>query len=161
MFLASLSNVQGGRVHHEFVRSEEELQRFLKDYDHPGRALYRTVAQLRQDEEAFQKARNSWRRKDNVADTVWIWGEVDFKDHPEIPPEDIAQRLLAMEPAATEIVHSGHGLHAYWRLAEREDASPGEGQRRIEEVLRLACAHIGGDPHVAETVPPHASTRQP
>jgi hypothetical protein len=151
MFLASLSNVQGGRVHHEFIRSEEELQRFLKEYDHPGRALYRTVAQLREEEEAFHQARNSWRRKDNVADTVWIWGEVDFKDHPDIEPDEIAQRLLAMEPAATKIVHSGHGLHAYWRLAEREDASPGEGQRRIEEVLRPACAHIGGDPHVAET----------
>ena len=57
-----------------------------------------------------------------------------------------------MQPAATKIVHSGHGLHgvvAIWR--EREDASPGEGQRRIEEVLRLACAHIGGDPKLPET----------
>jgi hypothetical protein len=149
IFLASLSNVPGGRVHHEFVRSEEELQKFIGDYNHPGRALYRTVAQLREPDEEWE--RNKWRCKNNVTDTVWIWGEVDFKHHPDIPSEEIQRRLLAMQPAATKIVHSGHGLHVYWRLAEREDASPGEGQRRIEEVLRLACAHIGGDPQVAET----------
>jgi hypothetical protein len=149
IFLASLSNVPGGRVHHEFVRSEEELQKFIGDYNHPGRALYRTVAQLREPDEEWE--RNKWRCKNNVTDTVWIWGEVDFKHHPDIPPEEIRRRLLAMQPAATKVVHSGHGLHVYWRLAEREDASPGEGQRRIEEVLRLACAHIGGDPQVAET----------
>ena len=45
---------------------------------------------------------------------------------------------------------SGHGVHLYWTLKEEEDASPGEGQRRIEETLKLIANYIGGDPHVAE-----------
>src|SRR5262249_17332146 len=72
-----------------------------------------------------------------------------FKDHPDIPPEDIRRRLLAMQPAPTFLVASGHGIHPFWRLRQREDASDeGGGQARLEEVLKLACAHIGGDPHV-------------
>jgi hypothetical protein len=66
IFLASLSNVPGGRVHHEFVRSEDELQKFIGNYNHPGRALYRTVAQLREPDEEWE--RNKWRCKNNVTD---------------------------------------------------------------------------------------------
>jgi hypothetical protein len=107
----------------EFVHSEDELQQFIQNYDHPGRALYRTVAQLKQDKEAFEADPNHYRCKRNVSDLLWIFGETDFKDHPDIPPEEIQRRLLAMQPAPTMLVASGHGLHSYWRLKQREDAS--------------------------------------
>ena len=46
------------------------------------------------------------------------------------------------------------------------DASPGDGQTRVEDALKLACSYIGGDPHVAETsrvlrLPTSHNTRTP
>jgi hypothetical protein len=151
IFLANLPNERGGRIHHEFVRSEDELNKFLTRYNHPGRALYWTVSRLAIPEGSLIGVDGSWRCKGNVLDTYLIWAEVDFKDHPDIPPEEIKRRIMEeVRPKPSAIVFSGHGLHVYWRLREREDASPGEGQRRVEEALTLACQHVGGDPHVAE-----------
>jgi len=139
-------------VHHEFVRNEDELQQFLASYDHPGRALYWTVARiaLPPEGESLVGVPGSQRCKDNVLDTHVLWAETDFKDHPDIPPDEIVQRVRSAQPSPSAIVLSGHGIHAYWLLQQREDASPGDGQRRIEEALKLACQHIGGDPHVTE-----------
>jgi hypothetical protein len=93
----------------------------------------------------------SWRCKANVVDTHSIWAEVDFKDHPDIPPEEIRRRVMEeARPKPSAVVSSGHGVHVYWTLRGREDASRGRGQQRIEEMLTLACQHVGGDPHVAE-----------
>src|SRR5262249_26191828 len=61
------------------------------------------------------------------------------------------RRLNTIPLRPTFFVNSGHGIHCYWLLKEEEDASPGNGQRRIEEVLQLICNYIGGDPQAAET----------
>src|SRR5262245_44308061 len=143
IFVARLPNERGkGAPHHQYVRSDAELERFLADYDRPGYALYHTAALLKE---------GAWRNKDNVRATLFVWGETDFKDHPDIAPDEIVRRLGGIPPRPTFSVLSGHGIHLYWMLKEEEDASPGDGQRRIEEVLRLIANYIGGDPHVAET----------
>ena len=143
IFLAALPNERGkGAPHHQYVRSDADLERFLADYDRPGYALYHTAAILKNGE---------WRNKANVRATLFVWGEVDFKDHPDIAPDEIVRRLNNIPLRPTFCVFSGHGIHLYWMLKEEEDASPGDGQRRVEEVLRLIANYIGGDPHVAET----------
>src|SRR5262245_407769 len=79
-----------------------------------------------------------WRNKANVRATLFVWGEVDFKDHePDIKPDEIVRCLNNIPLRPTFFVFSGHGIHLYWMLKEEEDASPGDGQRRIEGVLRL------------------------
>jgi hypothetical protein len=156
ILLATLSNAIGGPVHHEFAHNEEDLQRFISDYDHPGRALYRVVSRLATDDELgdgaapFTENRNKYRCKENVRDTIWVWSEVDFKDHPDTEPEEIRRRLLSAGVRPTSVIFSGHGYHILHRLTERVDASPGPGAQELEETLRLACAYVGGDPHVAE-----------
>jgi hypothetical protein len=103
-----------------------------------------------------------------VRATLFVWGEVDFKDHPDIPPEEITRRLsnIPAHVKPTFCVFSGHGIHPYWLLKEEADASPGGGQRQIEDILKLICNYIGGDPHVAETarlmrLPGSHNTRKP
>jgi hypothetical protein len=145
-FLASLPN-EGGtgkKPYHQYVRNEEELQKFIAERDKPGWAIYHTVAILQN---------GTWRNQENVRATLFVWGEVDFKDHPDIPPEEITRRLgnIPAHVKPTFYVFSGHGIHPYWLLKEETDASPGEGQRQIEDILKLICNYIGGDPHVAET----------
>jgi hypothetical protein len=146
IFLASLPNERGNgkRPYHQYVRSEEELQKFITERDKPGWATYHAVAILKD---------GTWRNQENVRATLFVWGEVDFKDHPDIPPEEITRRLsnIPAHVKPTFCVFSGHGIHPYWLLKEEADASPGEGQRQIEDVLKLICNYIGGDPHVAET----------
>jgi hypothetical protein len=87
LYLANLPNTQGGGlIGHEYVRNEAELQRFIASYDQPGRALYFTVARLKD---------GATRSKDNVQSVSWVWAEIDFKDHPEISPEEIRRRVEA------------------------------------------------------------------
>src|SRR5262245_58788476 len=142
LFVADLPNESGsGNPHHQYVRSEQELQRFIATRDKPGRALYYTVAHL---------AEGGWRTKENVVASHWVWTEVDFKDHADITPKEILRRIHASPRRPNLIVFSGHGYHVFWRLAEPVDARPGEAQQRLEEVLRLAGTYLGGDSSVAE-----------
>src|SRR5262249_40927191 len=137
----------------EFVRNAEELEQFRAAYDHPGRALYWAVARIALPAEGVPLVgvNGSQRCKDNVIDTHVIWAETDFKDHPNISPDHIIRDSWdTAKPTPSFVVLSGHSVHPYWLLKQREDASPGEGQRRIEEILKLACRHIGGDSHVSE-----------
>jgi RecA-family ATPase len=139
----SLPNKQGGGApYHEDITCSAQLTRFIAQYDHPGRALYYTVAKLREGMTRSQEA---------VEAVSFIWAEVDFKDHPDIAPEEIHRRLDAMFMKPTLTVFSGHGLHVYWQLNEAEDAAPGKGQETVRNALRLACKYIGGDRSVAET----------
>ena len=75
---------------------------------------------------------------------------MDFKDHPEIPPEDIQRRILSSPNPPSVLVRSGGGLHAYHKLKEPVDAKPGPAQAELEEALKLFCAYIGGDSQAAE-----------
>ena len=142
IFLASLPvDKSSGHPYHQYARNEDELQRFIFNYDRPNRALYFTVARLQDGAE---------RSKETVHSTDLIWAEVDFKDHPDISPEEIRRRIEASPFPPTFIVASGHGYHVYWRLNEPIDAAPGPAQRELEDALKLACAYIGGDTNAAE-----------
>jgi hypothetical protein len=165
LFLANFLNEKKAKLEeherprHRWVRNQEELDAFLRQHDILGRATYHTVAKLKP---------GSWRKKENVHATLFIWAETDFKDHPGLGREEICRRIEAIPDRIkpTFCVFSGHGVHLYWLLKEPEDASPGEAQRRIEEALALACNYIGGDPHVVDTArllrtPGSHNTREP
>jgi hypothetical protein len=142
LFCADLPNDrEQGKPRHCYVHDERQLQQFIARHDKPGRALYFTVAHL---------AEGAWRTKDNVIASHWVWTEVDFKDHPELTQEEILRRIYQIPRRPNLIVFSGHGYHLYWRLAEPTDAQPGDAQRRLEEVLGLACNYVGGDESVGE-----------
>jgi AAA domain len=124
------------------ARNATELDQFIAKYDQPGAAIYFAVAQLKDDA--------TTRSTETVARTRWIWGEVDYRDHPELSADEIYHRLTAAPKPPNLIIRSGHGLHCYWLLRTPEDLTTSDGQHRVKETLKLACAHIGGDPHVAE-----------
>jgi hypothetical protein len=85
VFVCRLPNERGkGRPVHRWVRNETELQRFVSTHDEPGYALYHAVAILEE---------NSWRNKQNVRATRYIWTEIDFKDHPDFSAEEIRRRI--------------------------------------------------------------------
>jgi RecA-family ATPase len=142
LLLASFPNKkEGGPIAHVYVRNDDELRKALETYDHPGRAVYFTVAQLKEGAD---------RRKENVLATFFVWAEVDFKDHPDFSPDEIKQRIMASPMPPTYIFHSGNGYHCYWQFNEALDIPYGPEQQKFEQTLRLACKHVGGDPNVAE-----------
>jgi hypothetical protein len=139
LFLARYPN-ESGPCEIWMAKGEEELRAFLSKNDKPGYGVYVALAHLK----------NGWRNKENVLTLQWLFAEVDFKDHPSLTPEEIYQRLISMPMKPSMIVFSGHGYHTYWLLSEPVDASPGDGQTRLEDALKLACSYVGGDPHIAE-----------
>jgi hypothetical protein len=114
MFVSDLSH-NGDKPYHALIQSDAELQKFTRDRDRPGHALYYTVATLGR----------PWRAKANVKCSNWLYTEIDFKDHPGLSPEEILKRLDASPLPPTLIVASGHGLHLYWQL-KRQYAPPQE-----------------------------------
>ena len=142
ILLAVYPNERGkGPIVHQYVDNEKELQRFIRNYDRAGQAVYFAVAKLKD---------GARRAKENVEQVSWVWAEIDFKDHPDRTADEIQQRIEASPYSPTIIVASGHGLHCYWQLNEATDARPGKAQQDVEDALKLACAYIGGDTNAAE-----------
>jgi hypothetical protein len=143
IFVTRLLNERGkGKIVWCYVHNETELQGFISRYSEPGYALYHAAGTLKE---------GSWRNKDNVVTVRKIWAEIDFKQHPDLSAGEIRHRIEAIPLKPTGVVFSGHGYHLYWLLKGDTDAAPGDGQRRVEDALKLAAAYVGGDVQVAET----------
>jgi AAA domain len=158
VFVTRLPNERGkGKIISHYVKNETELRGFINRNDEPGQALYYAAATLKE---------GSWRNKENVVAVRKIWAEIDFKQHPDIERLEIRRRIEAIPLPPSAVVFSGHGYHLYWLLKEDADAAPGDGQRRVEDALKLAAAYVGGDIQVAETarlmrLPGSHNTRMP
>src|SRR6516164_8627369 len=88
IYLTNLPVEKGkGQVGQAWARDDAELQKFIASYDQPGRALYFCVTRLHDGSAA--------RCKENVEATHFIWSEIDFKDHPDIAPDEIRRRIEA------------------------------------------------------------------
>ena len=102
LFVADLPNERGsGNPHHQYVRSEQELQRFIAARDKPGRALYYTVAHLAEGAGAARKMLSpaigygrKWTsrttlasapRKFSAASTRRRGGQIDHVLRPRLP----------------------------------------------------------------------------
>lgn len=85
-------------------------------------------------------------RKDDLARAFVLWADIDFKDTPEVE----ARRLLGdgcdfagIPPSM--VVHTGNGLHAYWRLLEAFDLDTPERIKEFEDLLERVRHFVRGD----------------
>jgi P4 family phage/plasmid primase-like protien len=125
---------------HVITREVDAIKTFLRKSDRPGRATYFCVATIRPD--ATRRA------KDTISEIVVLHADLDFKAI-DLPPAEIEARVRQLQLLPSVVVHSGHGLHLYWRLREAVAATP-ETIERVEAALRLLCDHVGGDRQCCE-----------
>jgi hypothetical protein len=92
--------------------------------------------------------RQSRRSKDTIHEIVCLHADLDL-DKIDISPDVVFKRLGQLPCLPSKVIHSGHGYHCYWVLAESERATP-ETIARIEVLLRVLASVIGGDPAVCE-----------
>jgi len=84
--------------------------------------------------------------KDDLARAFVLWADVDFKDTPEVE----ARRLLGegcdlagIPPSM--VVHTGHGLHPYWRLLEPFALDTPDKIQQFEDLLERVRHFVRGD----------------
>lgn len=80
-------------------------------------------------------------KKANVSQAAVAWLDVDFKNTPR---EDAEARLANDAPDL--VVHSGGGLHCYWKFTQVFPLDGDKAVRRFEASLEKRIASIGGDP---------------
>jgi len=85
---------------------------------------------------------------------VCLHADLDL-DKIDISPDVVLERLGQLPRLPSKVIHSGHGYHCYWMLAESERATP-ETIARVEGLLRVLADATGGDPAVCEVARPHA-----
>ncbi|MHC2666990.1 DNA-primase RepB domain-containing protein [Bradyrhizobium diazoefficiens] len=128
---------------HVITRKPGEIDAFLKKWDKPGRGAFACIAAL---QDGAQK-----RNKDNVAQTVCLHADIDFKNVDLLgadPLSDVLRHLVRLRILPSITVSSGNGVHAYWLLTEPMDAQ--ENIERIEAVLRQLADIVAGDLAVCE-----------
>jgi Protein of unknown function (DUF3987)/RepB DNA-primase N-terminal domain len=129
---------QSGRFppHEIYTRDPKAVDRFLKRYDTPGRAVYFCVSTI-----AGKK-----REKSSVAEITCLHCDLDFKNINARRQEiDAVLARLPLRPSI--VVASGHGLHCYWWL--KSPRPPSDIDQVERDLQRLAWA-LAGDPQVAE-----------
>lgn len=139
VYLASLPNKEDGKgepgERHVITRELPDIERFMRKWDRPKRALYFCVGTVQRD------ARR--RAKDTIAEIILLHAEIDCKDV-DLAPDEITRKLGELRLLPTIVIASGHGCHVYWLLREAILATP-ETIERVEAVLRQLCDHLGGD----------------
>lgn len=68
-----------------------------------------------------------------------VWAELDR------PPAEVEARLRAFPFEPSLVVHSGYGVHAYYKLREYADLREPGVVARVAPVLRRLCGALGGD----------------
>jgi Protein of unknown function (DUF3987)/Primase C terminal 1 (PriCT-1) len=84
---------------------------------------------------------------DNCASLGVIFVDIDFK---VLPESDARRRLDTFPLPPSLVVHSGHGLHAYWWLHERLDLTTDDGRTHARDLLERLALALGADRSAAE-----------
>jgi len=92
--------------------------------------------------------RQSRRSKETIHEIVCLHADLDL-DKIDMSSDVVLKRLGQLPCLPSKVIHSGHGYHCYWVLAESERATP-RTIARIEALLRVLANVIGGDPAVCE-----------
>lgn len=79
-------------------------------------------------------------RKESVAQIPGFFADLDF-DRFEAEGIEALERLDAFHPPVTHAIHSGGGMHVYWKLS-----SPLLPELRTQAMLRAITREIGADP---------------
>jgi len=104
IFLTALPNKHGGGpIRRTLAGNATDVQKFIEQNDRAGMAIYFAAARL--------KDGATRRATDTVKETLIIWADVDFKDHPGLDTKEIDRRLRAMLYPPSIIVDSGQGRH--------------------------------------------------
>src|SRR5262245_33079486 len=143
IYLCSLTNERDGGRAAEIcgrgngVRLDELV---LHQWDKPDRGTFFAVNTLRPGQ--------ARRCKETVHEMVCLHTDLDL-DKIAIDQDAVLKRLGQLACLPSKIIHSGHGLHCYWLLAEALPATP-ELIARVETLLRSLANMIAGDLPVAE-----------
>jgi hypothetical protein len=86
-------------------------------------------------------------RLENCQDLGALFMDLDFKGYPE---EEARKMLEEFSLPPSIVIHSGGGLHLYWRLNEPLHLQDQEDCRQAYSYLRRLAAHLHGDPAAAE-----------
>lgn len=78
--------------------------------------------------------------KNAVAECRHVWADIDHVDH-----ATAAQRWARLALFPTVVVNSGHGIHAYWRLATPVSVGEAQSREQFEATVRRFSAELGGD----------------
>jgi hypothetical protein len=142
IYLCSLPNERnGGQVAELCGRGGGvRLDDLVHQWDRKDRGTFFCVSTL--------VPKQSKRCKDTVFEITCLHADIDFAKI-DVSPEVAERRLGELLRLPSKVVHSGHGLHAYWLFSEALPATP-ELITRVEKLLRQLADHIGGDPAVAE-----------
>jgi putative DNA primase/helicase len=123
---------------HVCTRDADEIDKFVRRWDRPKRAVYFCVSTL----SAKRRA------KENVAEIIQLHADVDCKDI-DLSADEILHRLGRLRLLPSYVIASGRGYHLYFVLREALKATPAT-VARVEAALRQLCEHVGGDPQVCE-----------
>ena len=124
---------------HLVTREFKLIEAFVRKWDRTDRALYFCTATI---QPGVGK-----RSKETLSELNGLHVDIDFKSI--IHSERAQNKLHQLQVMPSKIIHSGHGLHAYWLLKEALMATP-ENVEQIEALLRLLADHLGGDLACAE-----------
>lgn len=113
------------------TRDWAKVDKFLADYDEPGRAVYFTCSTM------MARKRN----KEEVAHINSLFVDLDFKGIVEDRKTiEAVLRELKLKPSV--VVMSGNGLHCYWLLDKPAEA---EHATSCEELMRRMSTGLAGD----------------
>jgi P4 family phage/plasmid primase-like protien len=124
---------------HIATRLPDQIERFLRKWDRPGRAAYFCTATIQP---------SKTRSKDTLAELNGLHADIDFRSV-LASPEEVEQKLGQLRLLPTAVVNSGNGLHCYWLFREALPATS-DTISYIENLLRLLADHVGGDPACCE-----------
>ena len=138
IYFSSLANERDGSGEVRLAtRDPEQVTAFIRKHDRPGRGLFVCAGTV-----------NGKRNKDTIAESVGLYTDIDFKDHPGVPAADIRAKVDHAKLKPSIIVNTGHGLHVWYLFHAGLDAQVH--RERLETALRALADHFGGDTQVAE-----------
>lgn len=125
---------------HMHTRLPSHVMSFMQKYDKPGRGLFFCMGTL---------PAGAKRNKNNIAETIGLHADIDFKDVDlGYTREQIVRKLQFLQYPPTAIVSSGNGLHCYWLFNEPMETQPNI--ERIEAALKQLADLVAGDLAVCE-----------
>lgn len=137
----ALPNVRGqGYPREQSGRNPDKLMRWVQRNNAPGFGGFFCVGLIEYGKE---------RKKENCRELVCAWTDIDFKDHPDTPPEEIDRIVRSLPLPPTRIHKTGHGLHLFWLL---DRPAVGDDMDRVEEIVKRLVRHLGGDKQVTHRV---------
>jgi putative DNA primase/helicase len=133
-----------GRIFEETPEQKPPTKRFW--FTEPGEEISLVRERLQRREHVYigvaARVQGGGDKK-SLLYTDFVWAEMDFKDFAN-GEQEARERLSAYGKQPAMVVHSGGGLHVYFRI-ERFDLTTEANRTRLERVLKQFCVDLGAD----------------